>query len=140
MYDVILVGTDGSPEAEAAIDHAISLGAATGAVVHVVAVVDSSGNPMAFGVGEVEDINQAAEELVEDVRAVAGSENVEIRGDVRRGEPAEALEAYAEDAGAELIVVGQRGAGGVAASILGSTADRLARNATIPVTIVPVAR
>ena len=140
MYDVILVGTDGSPEAEAAIDHAITLGAATGAVVHVVAVVDSSGSPMAFGIGEVDDINRAAEELVEDVRSVYRGEDVEIRGDVRRGEPAEALETYAADAGADLIVVGQRGAGGVTTSILGSTADRLARTATIPVTIVPVER
>lgn len=138
MYDAILAATDGSEQAEAALEHAIALGAATGATVHVVTVVETSDNPMKFGTAEVDELNRAAEEVVEDVVEAYDGQDVELRGDVRRGRPAEALREYAAEVGVDLIVVGERGADGVAGTILGSTADRLARTADVPVTIVPV--
>ncbi len=138
MYDVILAATDGSDRAGAAVDHAISLGAAVGATVHVVTVVETSDNPMKFGTSEVDDLNRAAEDLVDEIVGVYDGEDVELTGDVRRGRPSEALLAYADEADADLIVVGERGADGVAGALLGSTADRLARMADVPVTIVPV--
>ncbi|MFC3957833.1 universal stress protein [Halovivax cerinus] len=139
MYEAILVGMDDSEQAERALEHALSLAEATDATVHVVTVVESAGSPMRFGIADVEDLNEAAEGLVDDVVGAYDGQDVDIRGDVRRGKPAEALTEYADDVGADLLVVGQRGADGVTGTILGSTADRLARTAEVPVTIVPAA-
>ncbi|WP_290813083.1 universal stress protein [Halovivax sp.] len=138
MYDAILAATDGSERAEAALAHAIELGAATGATVHVVTVVETSDNPMKFSTAEVDELNRTAEEIVDEIVAAYDGQDVEIRGDVRRGRPAEALLTYADEADVDLIVVGERGADGVSGALLGSTADRLARTADVPVTIVPV--
>ncbi|AGB17023.1 universal stress protein UspA-like protein [Halovivax ruber XH-70] len=138
MYDAILAATDGSDGAAAALEHAIALGETTGATVHVVTVVESTDNPMKFGTAEVDELNRAAEEIVDEIVDAYDGEGVDITGDVRRGRPSEALRAYAEEADVDLIVVGERGAGGVAGALLGSTADRLSRTATVPVTVVPV--
>lgn len=137
MYDAILAATDGSKQAEAALAHAIELGAATGATVHVVTVVETSDNQLKFSTAEVAELNEAAQAVIDDVVAAHDGQDVDIRGDVRRGRPAEALLAYAAEADVDLIVAGERGLGGVAEAILGSTADRLVQQADRPVTIVP---
>ncbi|WP_247729596.1 universal stress protein [Halovivax limisalsi] len=137
MYDAILVGLDDSEEAERALEEAISLAEPMGATVHVATVVETGASPMRFGIAEVEELNEAAEALVDDVVDAYDGQDVDIRGAVRRGTPSDALAAYADEIGADCIVVGQRGAEGVAGAILGSTADRLARTAEVPVTIVP---
>ena len=137
MYDAILAGTDGSEAATKALEHAIELAAAVDATVHVVTVVETSGSPMTFTTEQVDELNRAASELVDRVVAAHDDQDVDIRGDVRRGRAAEALLAYADEADVDLIVVGERGADGVAEAILGSTADRLVQQADHPVTIVP---
>jgi nucleotide-binding universal stress UspA family protein len=53
------------------------------------------------------------------------------------GVPAERLVAVAEEAGAELIVVGSRGRGALKAALLGSVSTRLIGIAPCPVLIVP---
>ena len=137
MYDAILAGTDGSEAATKALEHAIELAAAVDATVHVVTVVETTGSPMTFSTEQVDELNRAASELVDEVVAAHDDQDVDIRGDVRRGRAAEALLAYADEADVDLIVVGERGADGVAEAILGSTADRLVQQADRPVTIVP---
>lgn len=137
MFDAILVGIDDSEQAEAALEHAIGLADATDATVHVVTVVETVGSPMTFSIAEVDALNDAAEALVDDIVDAYDGQEIDIRGDVRRGDPSDALVEYADEAGADLIVVGQRGVDGVTGAILGSTADRLAGAADVPVTIVP---
>jgi nucleotide-binding universal stress UspA family protein len=53
------------------------------------------------------------------------------------GDPCTALLREAAAAGAALIVVGSRGAGGHGGTLLGSTSLELAEHASVPVTIVP---
>jgi nucleotide-binding universal stress UspA family protein len=55
----------------------------------------------------------------------------------RVGEPVPELLAAAEDAEADLIVVGRRGSGGFGALALGSTAHQLTEHSTRPVAVVP---
>ena len=137
MYETILVATDSSKEARAALDHAIGLAASVDAVVHVVTVLDTSTSSMSFGIGDVEKLNEAATELVEEIVEAHGTRGVDVTGDVRRGKPATVLLDYADEVGADLIVAGQRGEDGVTGAILGSTTDRLARLTDIPLIIVP---
>ena len=137
MYNTILVGIDGSDEATGALEHAIDLADAVGATLHVVSVVETTGSSMRFGVTEVDELNRAVSELVDDVVDAHASQTVEITGDIRRGRPAESLLEYASEHGVDLILVGQHGSDGLASAILGSTTDRLARLTEIPMTIVP---
>lgn len=137
MYETILVATDGSDESMAALEHAVELATSVDAAVYVVTVVDTGSNPMKFGVVEVDELNRAAADVVDDIVAAYDGSGVEITGDVRRGEPATVLLDYAGEVDADLVVAGQRTTEGVAGAILGSTTDRLARLTTVPLVVVP---
>ena len=137
MYDTIVVGTDGSEHAARALEHAVDLARACDATVHILTVVDPHSSPMRFGVVEVDEINRAAEELVDDIVDEAARNGIEIVGAVRRGRPAEAISHYAADVGADVLVVGRTGGGAVERRLLGSTTDRLIRQAKRPVIVVP---
>ena len=137
MYDSILVAIDDSEPAEAALEHAIDLAGSVGAALFVLSVVDPGGSPMRFSVQEVDALNRTVSEMVEDVLAAYEGHSLEIDAEVRRGRPDEIILEYAEEVDADLILVGQRGKRSLPHAILGSTADRVTRLSTIPVTIVP---
>ena len=137
MYETILVASDSSDESRAALEHAVDLAASVDATVHIVTVLEVHSNPMQFGVGEVDALNDAAEDLLRELCAVHDERPVEIKPDVLRGKPAETLLEYAAEIEADLIVVGQQGAGGITGTLIGSTTDRLARLTDRPLTIIP---
>ncbi|MCU4926284.1 universal stress protein [Halobacteria archaeon AArc-dxtr1] len=137
MTDRLLVAVDDSDTAQTALDRAVALAAACDADVHAITVVEPSRSTLTFGVAEVDELNQAARRLVEDARDAYRDHTVEIHAEVRRGQPAETILDYADEIDADAIFVGQRGTSGLSGAVIGSTADRLARTATIPVTIVP---
>jgi nucleotide-binding universal stress UspA family protein len=56
------------------------------------------------------------------------------------GSPAREIVAHAEKIGADLIVVGTHGRGGLSHAVLGSVAERIVQKAKRPVLTVPVAR
>ena len=136
-FDSILVPTDGSDAAHAALVHALVLARPYGAAVHVLTVVDPSANPLAFGVEEVDELNRAAQTIVDDLVDAYVDHAVEVHGAVRRGRPHRQILAYADEMGIDLLVVGRTGVHGVSRSLLGSTTDRLIRSSSIPVTVVP---
>ncbi|HEU4750637.1 MAG TPA: universal stress protein, partial [Acidimicrobiia bacterium] len=53
------------------------------------------------------------------------------------GDPTSAILALCEREGADLLIVGRRGAGVVERMVIGSVADRLAHHARCPLLIVP---
>ena len=55
---------------------------------------------------------------------------------MRRGEPAHEIIAYAEETGADFIVVGSRGRGGVKSLLLGSTSHSVIHGAPCDVVVV----
>ena len=140
VYDDILLATDGSDPADAAVDHGLSLAAATGARVHALSLVDLGG----VGAGaedapvlELRDyLQQAAEGAVADVADRAAAADVEAVTEVRDGEPVSGLLDYADEQGVDLLVVGTHGRRGVDRLLLGSTTERLLRRAERPVLAV----
>ncbi len=60
----------------------------------------------------------------------------QVEAAVETGEPAQRIEALADEVAAELIVVGSRGRGRLSAAMLGSTSRTLASSASRPVAIV----
>lgn len=117
VMETILLATDGSEGAERAADHAIAVASATGARLHALTVGDDDGPA-------VRAANRAREVGV-DATAAA-----------RAGRPHEAIESYAADHDADLVVVGTHGRTGVERVLLGSVAERVLRSATRPMLVV----
>lgn len=139
MYERILVGIDGSDASREALDEAVTLASHVGATVHIVMVVEPQPMTTMFGVDEVDALNQAVEEVVQDVLSEHTDTEVDLVGDVRRGRPARALLQYAHDHEIDAIVVGRSGSHDLGDAILGSTTDRLARSTDVPLHIIPKA-
>ena len=145
MAGKIVVGVDGSRHATAALRWAADeakLRSATLQVVHawtfvpVATPADSGLVPMAWmdNVELLDVTRQAAEEAaVAQVADVLGPDH-DASITVVEGGPAEALLAAARDA--DLLVVGNRGRGNIAAALLGSTSAKVADEAACPVVVV----
>jgi universal stress protein A len=134
----ILVPTDFSADASAALDYAQALGRPFGASVCLLHVVE---NPLAAGVWssdmytaeiaglQINLVRDAAERLQELVPAGAGWMTTEVR----TGPAAREILAVAQERKADLIVMGTRGRTGLAHVLLGSVAERVVRMAPCPV-------
>lgn len=121
----ILVATDFSDEAEAAVRHAVDYARRFGARLHVVHV---------FSEGEVE-----VTQLLADTVALAAPD-VPVTVSSTGGDPAEEILRYAQRHPIDLIVLGTHGRSGFSRVLLGSVAERVVRGAAIPVVTVPSPR
>jgi nucleotide-binding universal stress UspA family protein len=139
-YGDVLIATDGSEAADAAVEHGVDLAARTGARVHAVSLVDLG----RLGTG-AEDapvmewrnyLEAEAERATEAVVERAEAAGVEAVTAVREDSPVPGLLAYADEAGVDLLVVGTHGRRGVTDAVLGSTAERILRRAERPVLTV----
>jgi nucleotide-binding universal stress UspA family protein len=145
MAGRIVVGIDDTEHAAAALRWAVAeaeLRNATVEAVHawsyvpIPAPADAGMVPLAWSEStELRDAAQeAAERLAHDrVRDVVG-DDARVRVSVVEGDPAGALVGAAE--GADLLVVGNRGRGGMAQTLLGSTSARVSDVAPCPVVVV----
>jgi nucleotide-binding universal stress UspA family protein len=128
----VVVGVDGSPEARAALVWAASLCAVLHAslrVVHVVGLLEEAHLTPSSSSVEVQARSLASE---------AGLPPDRVEWRLIDGSPADALlrlSSHRRDV--DLLVVGTRGAGRKAGTILGSTSLELAERATVPLVIVP---
>ena len=134
----ILVPTDLSENAEAAVDYACELASQLGATVHLLNVI---GIP-ALGVPElgvaltatmidslIADNQKALDELAARKRPLASIGQVVLKtGDAR-----DMIDQTAEELGADLIVLGTHGRRGVSRVLLGSVAESVVRTAPCPV-------
>ncbi len=132
----IVVGIDGSPPAERALDWAIGEAQRRAASLHLVAAWLY---PMALGyafTSTVADVRQSAQDAID--RALAHIDEVApgiaASGETVEQQPGPALVAAAE--GADLLVVGSRGRGGFEGLLLGSVSQYCTRHATCSVVVV----
>ena len=136
----ILVGHDGSPEAEAAVRTAARFATALDLAVDVVRVwsLSTAPRPSTTAPGYMppfEDFEAATlSELEQDLSSVRSAyPDLAISAHVVHGSPAEKI-IEASD-GAALLVVGRRGHGGFAGLILGSVSEQVVRHAKCPVLV-----
>ena len=144
MLKHILVGVDGSEGSRKALAFAQDLASQAGARLTLLAVLELPTvlpfAPMeSYAVLPNEHQNEEymrrlREEL--DRAAVPGIPPERIDRRVETGRPAEVLCKQAEALGADLLVVGARGAGTVARLLVGSVSDRVVHHARRPVTVV----
>ncbi|GAA0291970.1 universal stress protein [Halarchaeum salinum] len=137
MYDEILVPTDGSAEAEVAVEHAVDIAATYGARLHALYVVDASAYAT-LDVTEtvVEDLEDEGEAAVEAIATAAADAGVETQRAITKGNVHEAITAYARANDIDLIVMGTHGRRGLDRVLVGSVTERVIRTADVPVLTV----
>jgi nucleotide-binding universal stress UspA family protein len=140
MYGRIVVPTDGSEGMSREIAHAADLARVHGAGLEFVYVVNTAAFanlPMETsweGVREsLREEGRAALEAAE--RAVDG---VDTEGHVLEGSPPREIVALAQRSGADLVVMGTHGRGGLNRILIGSVAERVVRSSPVPVLTVHV--
>jgi nucleotide-binding universal stress UspA family protein len=135
----IVVGTDFSDASARALDYACDLARALSASIDLVHAVDVPAItlPIEGAVMSTADhvakLSIDAQAQLDTVLAGRANRGVALRGHVRTGVADSELVSYAEEVGADLIVVGTHGRTGVAHVLLGSVAERVVRTARCPV-------
>ncbi|AEE44880.1 universal stress protein [Cellulomonas fimi] len=136
----IVVGVDGSPQAERALRFALAEAQAWGAEVHAVAGVPASSlSGMLAWLPDTVDHDQVLKDVGEGLdvvvdRALADYRGVEVRRYALDGGGAELLTEFS--VATDLIVVGSRGRGGFAGLLLGSTSQAVLHHSECPVMVV----
>ena len=139
-YSRILVPTDGSERAAAAVAHAVAIADIYGGTVHAVNVVNVGDVATGAEVGVPEKFLQELEasgsEATESVADEARSAGVDVRTEVLTGRPKHELLTYIGDHDIDLVVMGTHGRTGLDRVLLGSTAEALVRRAEVPLLTV----
>lgn len=143
----ILVPTDGSKQAEEAAKYAIATSDISGADIIVLYVIDidylnalpqhdlreSLRNQLwAEGEETVEKFKQQ----IENAQCEGHCKNVNLIPMLKEGKPADVILKTIEKEGVDQVVMGKSGKHGIDKLILGSTTDRVVRNAKVPVNII----
>lgn len=140
MLSNILLAVDGSDAALGAARAAAALAAATGGSIRVLTVhhepADSLGEPL-YSASLDRSLDEAEEHLSAAVAAIRAAGGPEPTTDRLVGHPAEAILSAAAAGRHDVIVLGNRGRGRVAAALLGSVSTAVASRAKIPVLIIP---
>jgi nucleotide-binding universal stress UspA family protein len=134
----IVVGLDGSEGARAALEWALAEARLRNAHLEVVYVWHTPFGPTWGTMGiDVAEYETAAQRLVDDELAsrTQAGEAVPIEAHALHGFPAQVLIERSD--GADLLVVGARGAGGFPGLHLGSVSHQVAQHAKCPVVVVP---
>ena len=130
----IVVGVDGSASSVDALRWALRQAARTGDHVKAVTAWDY---PNMYGFPLTLDLDweaTARQALDESVQQAAGTDHTDVSTAVMRGNPTQVLVQAA--AGAELLVVGNRGHGGFTEMLLGSVSSHVVAHASCPVLVV----
>jgi len=151
MFSAIVVGTDGSETARAAVSLAMELASPSSTTVHLVHAVKDS--PASMPVAQVgpsvvvmgdsvksRAVGAAADPVLAQVLAEATAQAPEVKIEMHAagGDPADAVVHVAELVGADLIVVGSKGMQG-ARRLIGSVPNSIAHGAPCHVLIAKTA-
>lgn len=144
----VLVPTDGSENAEAAVEHGGALGRRYGAELHALNVVDLQAAGGVFGAGGleqefVERLEASGCDAVERVATgIAGADaDPDARTAVERTDSFEGVGAgireYVREADIDVVVMGSRGRSNLERGLLGSVTSTVLRTVDVPVLVVP---
>lgn len=135
-YRNVLVPTDGSESANAALAAGIGVASASGGALHLLHVVEESGFGLGFGADD-EAVEAEANETLETAAQTATEESIEsVTTAIERGSVHEEILAYVGDNDVDLVVVGTHGRTNLDRYLLGSVAEKLVRSSPVPVMTV----
>lgn len=147
MYERILIPTDGSKVAEAAVDQAIDIAEKYGAEVHALFIADI--DAIAYGLGSeqvdrvrrgnfsgLSDLRKDAEAATGYVKDHAEDLGLTVVEHHEGGKPHDVIAEYARENDTDLIVMGSHGRSGIRRALLGSVTERTLRSTRVPVLVV----
>jgi nucleotide-binding universal stress UspA family protein len=138
-FKIILIGDDGTPEAEQAVEVAISLAQSLRAKLIVLGVVGPpSPESQAEGYG-LETVAQARERLKERLNRkihASGQSGIEVITEIFEGKPDDVIIQRVEQNSVDLVVVGRRDIARVRHWLEGSTSESLVRHCPVSVLVV----
>lgn len=136
-FPSILVGYDGSPQADKAVEIAFSLAQDTDSTVLILSVARPPEPPTSVELeAMLDDAREHFEEKFKVFRQRAVSLGLDVKTDVVVGHPVEQIVHRAEKNKVDLIVVGRRGMSRFGRMIVGSTSEKVLRYAHCPVMVV----
>lgn len=142
MYDSVLVPTDGSDAAAAALDHAIGIARRNDAALHAVYATEVGHFSETLDEAEFADavdrLRAAGREAVDQIVDRAGEEGIAAESAVVDGAAADVILEYVEDNDIDLVVMATRGRTGEARKVVGSVTERVVRSSPVPVLAVTV--
>ncbi|MDS0477963.1 universal stress protein [Natrinema sp. 1APR25-10V2] len=134
-YADVLVPTDGSDHATAALELGAAFAAHHGARLHLLSVVDEL--PEVGDAGSVqlsEQLEANVQEILDEAAAVARNDGVDdVLTTLTTGSMPREVTSYADAEGIDLIVMGTHGHTGLDRHLLGSFTERVIRTAPVPV-------
>jgi len=128
MFNSIVVGTDGSETATQAVRQAVDIAGKVGAKIELVSAYPDASAP---GAGA-----PTVEGSLQDAAEIARAAGVGVATHARQGDPADAIIDVAEERGADLVIVGNKGMTGAKRFLLGSVPDKVSHHAPCSVLIV----
>ncbi|MFB6194747.1 MAG: universal stress protein [Haloplanus sp.] len=140
MYEDILVPTDGSESMETVIDHAADIARRRDATVHVLYVVDDrSFLTLQEGMktNVLDELRAEGEEATTAAASRLEREGIDVRTEIRKGNPADEVLDYAGETGVDLVVMGTHGADHQR-NMLGSVSQKVVTMADVPVLTVTI--
>jgi nucleotide-binding universal stress UspA family protein len=144
VFSLIVVGTDGSETASEAVRQATELANQVGAKIHLVSAYEpvpegrlreerqQVPGDLQWMVNPREDVSETLEEAAGQLR----NAGLEVETHAREGDPADAILDVAEEEGAELIIVGNKGMTGAKRFLLGSVPNKVSHHAPCSVMII----
>lgn len=144
MFGSIVVGTDGSSTAGEAVRQATELARAVGAQVYLVSAYEpvpegrlrderqEIPEDLQWMVNPREDVERTLQESAQALQAAG----IAVETLAREGDPADAILDVAEEQGADLIVVGNKGMTGAKRFLLGSVPNKVSHHAPCSVMII----
>jgi nucleotide-binding universal stress UspA family protein len=143
VFKRIVVGTDGSDTASQAVAQAIELAGMTGAALNIVSAYEPVSSrrvkqealdapaDVSYEIGPREDVNIVLDAAAAEARRAG----VEVQTHPVEADPADAILNVAEQVGADLIVVGNKGMTGARRYFLGSVPNNVSHHAPCSVLI-----
>lgn len=139
----ILVPCDFSKTALNAFSFALDVAERSEAVIHLVHVIDV---PVVYDAAFVpavpadatlyNDLEAKAEEEFRKIIDKHRSSGIRIEAKLAYGEPETSLLEYIRTAGIDVVIMGSHGARGLRELLIGSTAEKIIRHATVPVMVI----
>jgi nucleotide-binding universal stress UspA family protein len=144
MFKTMVVGTDGSETATEAVRQAVELAKEIGATVEIVSAYEpvpsqrlrqerrEAPEELQWAINPREDV----EATLEEAAGIVDAAGVTTHTHRRQGDPADAILDVAEELGADLIVVGNKGMTGAKRFLLGSVPNKVSHHAPCSVLII----
>ncbi|MBR0472590.1 MAG: universal stress protein [Methanosphaera sp.] len=146
MYKRILLTSDGSKNAEAAIKHALQIASDEKAELVLLHVVDRRHltNIQKEDYGKYKTVEEYSEKVLNEfeekvlkVAEIQEQSNVKIRKMALSGKPCDVIIDLCKKENIDMIVISNSGKGAVDRFLLGSVTEKIIREAPVPVFVIP---